>query len=84
MGPRTEAARHLGELLTVPPGEERQPPDLTDLIDAMRRKKQLIYDLEAPTIAEKAFEALTDLQRDVVFTALEIRAGARDHPPGTP
>ena len=81
MGPRTAAARHLGELLTE--DEPRPAPELDGLIDTLRRKKQLVYDIEAPTKAEQAFEALTDLQQDVVFTALEMRAGDR-HPPGAP
>ena len=83
MGPRTASARHLGELLTGPEDAGTDPPPLGGVIDELRETKLVVHDWEQTAAAEKAFEGLTDLQKDIVFTSLEIRSAGK-HPPGKP
>jgi phospholipase C len=79
MGPRTEAARDLGELLTLPadrPRERAPQEDLQRLADEVATWKGKAYRehlLEAPTPGERVFEAVSDLQRDIIGNAIALR-----------
>ena len=79
MGPRTEAARDLGELLTLPadrPRERAPKEDLQRLADEVATWKGKAYRghlLEAPTPGERVFEAVSDLQRDIIGNAIALR-----------
>ncbi|MDX6661949.1 MAG: phospholipase, partial [Solirubrobacterales bacterium] len=77
LGPRTAAANHLGELLTR--GEPRRPNpdgDLGELFDAVATWKKKAYVsqlLEEPTLGDRLFEAVTDLQREVIGASMTLR-----------
>jgi phospholipase C len=88
MGERTVQANHLGELLTRPAGQPRDPPpgqELDRLVEAVKQWKLKAYRehlLEEPTRGERLFEAVTDLQSEIVSASLHLRE--QGHPPGKP
>jgi phospholipase C len=85
MGSRTRAANDLGDLLgrTTP----SDPPilELEALAKRFKEWKAKIYRdqfAEKSTLAEKAFEAVTDLQGEIIAQAAALRG--IDLPPGKP
>ncbi|MDQ3934152.1 MAG: hypothetical protein M3340_05925 [Actinomycetota bacterium] len=82
LGPRTAHANDLGELLALE--SPREPPPETDLA-ALQAKvedwKRLAYEsrlLEPPKPAERLFDWVTDIQRDILgFATLFRREGLR-------
>ena len=88
LGERTVNATDLGELLTRGGGDPRPPSPEAEL-DELTRKvaewKQHAYRgalLEEPQPGERLFEALTDLQSDIVGSSVALREGGL--PPGKP
>jgi phospholipase C len=88
MGKRVAHANHLGWLLTRaasrprPPAPERDIGKLVAKVAAWRRAAYKAAILEEPTPGETLFEALTDLQGEIVSAALRLRA--RGLQPGAP
>ena len=88
MGQRTVDANHLGELLTRPqqrPRPAMSAEDLDPLIKKVAAWRRAAYKetlLEKPTLGETVFEILTDLQREIVHGAVELRE--RGVQPGHP
>lgn len=86
LGPRTAAANHLGELLTRDEPREPSPrEELEQLIDKVRDAKLRAYAerlLEEPQPGESLFEAVTDLQGEIVGAGLQLRGDGL--PPGKP
>jgi phospholipase C len=85
LGDRTRHAKDLGELLT----RETPRPAPTDamemLLDAFKKWKADTYKdvyAERSTIAEEAFDLVTDLQAEVIGQAALVRG--REVPPGKP
>jgi phospholipase C len=88
MGERTAEANHLGVLLTRSADQPRDPPaakDLERLVEKVKQWKLKAYRehlLEEPTAGERLFEAVTDLQSEIVAASLHLRE--EGHPPGKP
>jgi phospholipase C len=76
MGPRTDAANHLGELLTRDKPRRRMPQELEGLVGKVAAWKKKAYPkqlLEEPQPGERLFDALTDLQGEIVKAATFLR-----------
>jgi phospholipase C len=88
MGPRTRAAKDLGELLTAPKARPPAPQgELQQLADMVATWKKAAYKgrlLEEPTDGEKAFDKISDLQRDIIGNAIALRQGDDGIPPDKP
>ncbi len=84
MGPRVRAANDLGDLLSLDEPRPAPRDKLRGLADTIVAAKQRAYQrnmLEAPTKGEEGWEAITDLQSEIVATAALLR---RAVPPGKP
>jgi phospholipase C len=79
MGARVASANHIGELLTRAKDQPRKRPpqeELDALIAQIAAWRMATYEarlLEEPTPGEQLFEALTDLQGEIVTASLELR-----------
>ena len=88
LGQRAVHAQHLGELLTRPADQPRDPPspeDLAELMEAVKQWKLKAYRdhlLEEPSKGERLFDAVSDLQSEIVSASLHLRE--QGHPPGKP
>jgi phospholipase C len=85
MGPRVRAANDLGDLLSLDAPREPPRDELYALADTIVKWKRGAYErnmLEAPTRGEEGWEAVTDLQSEIVAAANKLRADGI--PPGKP
>jgi len=84
MGSRTKSANDLSELLSLPEPRDAPLRELETLLDRVMRRERDDYErglLEQATLGEEGFEAVTDLQGEIVATAALLRNVL---PPGKP
>ena len=77
MGSRTRAANDLGDLLPLEKPREAPIKDLKALTQRFLDWKHRIYKdqyTEDPTVAEQAFEFVSDLQAEIMLQAVAVRA----------
>jgi hypothetical protein len=86
MGSRTQHATHLGELLTrqTPRAFAPVEQELGDLVEIVRQWKLDGYEEHVLAQAElhDGFDQISQLQREILGGALELRGGGL--PPGKP
>jgi phospholipase C len=76
MGSRTRAANDLSDLLSLPDARPAPLRELETLVDRVARREKELYErglMEQATVGESGFDALTDLQSEIVGAASLLR-----------